>query len=218
MGEVNLLANYPKTQRDIEARKGHKAPEVIRVARQFGWDYFDGDRRFGYGGYSYHPRFWNLVVADFQRCYQLTAASSILDVGCGKGFMLYDFARLIPGIKVQGIDISAYAIDQALEAVKPFLKVGHARRLNFPDHSFDAVISINTIHNLDRAECLQSLREIQRVSRRYAFVTVDAYRTEEERQRLEDWNLTARTVLSTREWVALFKEADYQGDYYWFIP
>ena len=218
MAEIDLLLNYPKSKREVKARGQEKTEEDRRIGRMFGKDYFDGQRRFGYGGYNYHPRFWQPVVPAFGEHFQLTRDSSILDVGCGKGFMLHDFAQLIPGIAVRGIDISAYAIANTLEDMKPFVQVGNAKSLPFADKSFDVVISINTIHNLPLEECKQALREIQRVARNGAFIMVDAFRTPEEKERMDAWNLTALTYMHVDQWKALFKEAGYTGDYFWFIP
>ncbi len=218
MAEINLLKKYPQAKRNLDARFEEKTEEVRKIARQFGREFFDGERKYGYGGYNYHPRFWTGVVGDFQKHYNLTAKSSILDVGCGKGFMLYDFQRLIPGIKLAGIDISTYAIENAMPEVKPFLRVGNAKKLPYKDKSFDLVISVNTVHNLPLEDCKEAIREIQRVTRKDAFITVDAYRNEEERRRMAMWNLTALTYMSVSEWKKLFKEMDYTGDFYWFIP
>lgn len=218
MPEIDLLINYPRTKRNLAERQEQKTPEVRAVARQFGKDFFDGDRMYGYGGYSYNPRFWQPVVPTFQKHYGLKAGDSILDVGCGKGFMLHDFVALIPGIKVRGIDISEYAITHVLDDMKAVVSVGNAKKLPFPDKSFDVVISINTIHNLPPEECKQALREIERVKKKHAFVTVDAYRTEEEHSAMDAWNLTALTYMSVDEWKKLFKEVGYTGDYFWFIP
>jgi SAM-dependent methyltransferase len=216
--EIDLLVNYPRTKRNVEERGQTKTEEDRRVARQFGFDFFDGDRRHGYGGFNYQPRFWQPVVPTFRGHFSLKAGDRVLDVGCGKGFMLHDFAALIPGLVVRGIDISSYAIEHAIEDMRPHVTVGDAKRLPFPDKSFDVVISINTIHNLPRHDCGSALREIQRVARRGAFVTVDAYRTDEERERMLAWNLTAQTILHVDEWKAFFAELGYTGDYFWFIP
>ena len=158
------------------------------------------------------------MVPTFRDHYGLSGASRVLDVGCAKGFMLHDFAEIIPGITVKGVDISAYAIDNAIVPMRPHVQVADARHLPFPDNSFDLVISINTVHNLDRPDLIQALREIERVSRGASFVTVDAYRNEDEREAMFAWNLTARTILSVPEWIDLFAEAGYTGDYYWFVP
>lgn len=216
--EVDLLANYPRSKRNVDERGQTKTDEDRRIARQFGKEFFDGDRRHGYGGFNYLPRFWQPVIPTLQSHFGLRAGSRVLDIGCAKGFMLHDMAALIPGIELAGIDISSYAIENAIEDMRPCLQVGCATELPFPDHSFDVVISINTLHNLERGDLIQALREIERVGRGKAFVTVDAYRDAEEKRRMFDWNLTARTVLSVDEWKALFAEAGYSGDYYWFIP
>jgi SAM-dependent methyltransferase len=218
MVEINLLEKYPKSKRPIDERATEKTPEDIAIAKRFGKEFFDGDRRHGYGGYSYHERFWTEVVKDFIRYYGLKGNSRILDVGCGKGFMLHDFKRAVPEIMVRGIDISEYAIEKAMDDMKPFVEVGSAKDLSrFKDKEFDLVISINTVHNLKLKECKQAIREIQRVGIK-AFITMDAWRAEEERQRLMNWVLTAETMMSVSDWVKLFREVGYTGDYYWFIP
>ena len=132
--------------------------------------------------------------------------------------MLNDFANALPDATLKGVDISQYAVANAMEIIKPFITCGNAKELPFEDKSFDLVVSINTIHNLPIDECKQALREIQRVSRRDAFVTVDAYRTAEEKKRMDAWNLTALTFMHVDEWKKLFKEVGYEGDYFWFIP
>ena len=216
--EIDLLANYPRSDRNVDTRGAEKTEADQAVARRFGKEFFDGDRRHGYGGFTYHPRFWQPVVPTFRDYYSLTGESAVLDVGCAKGFMVRDLKELIPGISVNGIDISDYAIGCAEEDISDDLKVADARELPFDDASFDLVVSINTIHNLDREGVVQALGEIERVSRSFSYVTVDAYRNEEERERMMKWNLTARTILSDSEWVGLFAEAGYKGDYYWFVP
>ena len=216
--EIDLLFNYPKAKRNLEERLASKTEADRAIARQFGRDFFDGDRNHGYGGFSYASRFWQPVVPTFQEHWSLTSNSSLLDVGCAKGFMLHDLAELIPDITVKGVDISQYAIDNVIADMKPHVQVANATHLPFPDKSFDAVISINTIHNLVREECGKALQEIERVSRGKSFITVDAYRNEEEKERMYAWNLTAKTIMTTDEWITFFKEVGYSGDYFWFIP
>ncbi len=216
--EIDLLADYPRTKRNVEERGAVKTEADRAIARRFGREFFDGDRAHGYGGFSYNPRFWQAVVPAFQAHFGLAAGNSVLDVGCAKGFMMHDMARLIPGLIVKGIDISAYAIENVIASMSQHVQVANATQLPFPDKSFDAVISINTVHNLAREECGQALREIERVARRGAFITVDAYRNEDERRRMEAWNLTAQTIMHVDEWKAFFAEVGYTGDYYWFIP
>ena len=216
--EVDLLENYPRTKRNVEERGATKTEDVRRVARQFGQEFFDGDRQYGYGGFKYFSRFWQPVIPTFQKHFSLTSSSSLLDVGCAKGFMLHDLVELIPGISVSGVDVSDYAIEHAIDDVKSKVRVADARNLPFADNSFDIVIAINTIHNLERVECANALREIERVSRKGSFITVDAYRDDEEKERMFAWNLTAKTIMSVDEWVAFFDEVGYTGDYFWFMP
>ena len=216
--EVDLLVNYPRSKRNVDERGATKSEADRAIARKFGREFFDGDRSQGYGGFNYMARFWQPVVPTFRDHFGLKAGDSILDVGCAKGFMMHDMAELIPGLKVTGIDVSEYAIANAMPDMKPHVRVADARRLPYDDKSFDVVISVNTVHNLERDECGQALREIERVARRGAFITVDAYRDEDERRRMEAWNLTARTMMYVDDWKSFFKEIGYTGDYYWFIP
>jgi ubiquinone/menaquinone biosynthesis C-methylase UbiE len=216
--EVDLLQHYPKTSRNLEARVADKSDEVRAIAREFGEEFFDGDRKFGYGGFRYDQKYWSPVIPDFEAHFGSLSGKSVLDVGCAKGFMLHDLQRLVPGVEVAGIDISTYAIQNSLPEVKQFLQVADATDLPFKDKSFDVVISINTIHNLDLENCKQALREISRVSKGRSFVTVDAYSNDEEQARMLAWNLTAKTILSVEDWIELFDEVGYKGDYFWFIP
>ncbi|RMH36199.1 MAG: class I SAM-dependent methyltransferase [Nitrospirae bacterium] len=217
MAEVNLLDRYPRVKRPVEERGQCITEQHRGVARHFGKEYFDGDRLTGYGGYRYHPKFWQATVRRFAEFYDLAEDCSVLDVGCAKGFMLYDFQAFLPQATFAGIDISPYAIAHSPASIRPFLCVGNAKALPFPDRSFDLVISINTVHNLPIEECKRALQEIQRVSKHHAFVTMDAWRNDREREQLMKWNLTALTYLHVEEWIALFNEIGYGGDYYWFL-
>ena len=216
--EINLMRNYPQTKRDPLSRAAEKTEEDRMIARRFDEEFFDGDRKVGYGGFNYNPRFWQPVVPTFQKQYNLTSSSSILDVGSGKGFMMYDFSLLIPGITVKGIDISKYAIENTIKGMESHVQVANAISLPFPDNSFDLVISINTVHNLEKEECEISLQEIERVSRDSSFVVVDAYRTKDEEGLMYAWNLTGITIMHVDEWIKFFNELGYTGDYYWFMP
>ena len=216
--EIDLLENYPKAKRNLEERLASKNESDRAIARKFGHEFFDGDRNHGYGGFNYMPRFWQPVIPTFKEYWDLTPDSSLLDVGCAKGFMLHDLTTLIPGITVKGVDISEYAIDNVMEDMKPHTQVANAMRLPFADDAFDVVISINTIHNLEIDQCAMALREISRVSKKYSFITVDAFRNKEEEKKMFEWNLTAKTILSVSDWIKFFEENNYKGDYYWFVP
>ena len=216
--EINLLENYPHTQRDISGRLICKTKEDQKIACQFGKEFFDGSRNHGYGGFYYNARFWKNVVPAFQQHWNLINGDSVLDIGCAKGFMIYDMQLLIQGLQVSGIDISEYAIDSAKEEVKNFCKVANATDLPFADKSIDVSISITTLHNLEEKELVRALLEIERVTKRGSFITLDAYRNNEERDRMEAWNLTAKTVMHVDEWRQFFNDIGYTGDYYRFIP
>ena len=216
--EIDILANYPKAKRDLSARLESKSEESRKIGRKFGFDYFDGDRNHGYGGFSYNPKFWQPVIPTIVENYKIGNSSKVLDIGCAKGFFLYDLKLAFPGINVTGVDISEYAIANSIPEIKPYLQVGTATKLPFEDNYFDFVISINTIHNLSRQDCAVALQEIERVTKGNSFITVDAYRNDEEKLRMEAWNLTALTMMSVDEWKQFFLEVGYTGDYYWFIP
>ena len=216
--EIDLLVNYPKPNRDVFARSQQKTEEDRNIARKFGKEFFDGDRRTGYGGFTYNPRFWTPVVPTLKEYWDLKPNMSLLDIGCAKGFMLHDLLKAIPSLSVSGIDVSKYAVENAMETVKPFLQIANAKSLPFESNSFDVVIAINTIHNLDLKDCKTAIREIERVSRGKSFITVDAFNTSKEKERMYAWNLTAKTILSTEDWKQLFADLGYTGDYYWFIP
>jgi SAM-dependent methyltransferase len=215
MREVNLLDSYPRSKRPIREREAARAVQR-EVAKQFGREYFDGDRTQGYGGYRYDGR-WVAVADRMREYYGLRAGHRILDVGCAKGFLIHDFRHMIPGVAVAGLDVSAYALDHAMEDVRPFLVRGTADRLPFVDQSFDLVVSINTVHNLDAARCADALREMERVSRAHKYVQVDSFLTEEQRENFERWQLTAVTYFDPDGWRRLFADSGYTGDYYWTI-
>ena len=216
--EIDLLEHYPKSKRDIAARGDQKTESDREIARQFGKAFFDGDRRHGYGGFHYHPRFWEPVIPTLQQFYDLKAGSRVLDVGCAKGSMLFDILRLIPDIYVRGLDISAYAIEQAMPEIKSYLTEGNATDLPYEDGAFDLVVSINTLHNLAGAGLAQAFSEVTRVSRKHTFITVDAFRNPKEQEAMLAWNLTAKTIKSIDDWKAYFTEVGYAGDFYWFMP
>jgi len=215
MKEVNLLARYPRAKRNVKARLVNKE-ENRRIAMKFGKEYFDGPREQGYGGYRYDGR-WIPIAEDIVKHFKLKPGDRVLDIGCGKGFLVKDLMKICPGLEAFGLDISEYAVLNCEPEVVGRLHVGNATRLPFPDDSFRAVISINTIHNLDRAGCIQALKEMQRLAPGKGYVQVDAYRNPEERKVFEDWMLTARTYGMPDDWREILQEAAYTGDYFWTI-
>ena len=196
--------NY--VQRVVE----HDKAECATVSKQFGFEYFDGDRRYGYGGFKYDGR-WAQFAKDLAKHYGLTPGMRVLDVGCAKGFLVYEFKKL--GMDVVGIDISEYAVANAMDEVKPFVQVGSAVSLPFPAKSFDLVVSINTVHNLLIGDLFTALQEMERVSRGGKYLIVDGYRTEQEKVNLLYWQLTCECFFRPEEWQWIFDKAGYTGDF-----
>lgn len=216
MPEIDLLRALPRTKRNITQRGEAKSPEVIAAAREFGELYFDGSRDYGYGGYRYDGR-WIPVAKDIVAQYGLKPGMRVLDIGCAKGFLVNDLMIACPGLEAFGLDISRYALTHCMPDTVGRLHLGSADDLPFPDASFDCVLSINTIHNFDRAGALRALREIVRVGKGPAFVQVDSYRTPEQKDLFESWVLTAQFHDYPPAWIELFREAGYKGDYAWTI-
>jgi ubiquinone/menaquinone biosynthesis C-methylase UbiE len=213
---INLLRGLPTSKRNLKARRDGKSAEVVRLSREFGELYFDGPREYGYGGYRYDGR-WVPVARDIVAHFNLKSGDRVLDVGCAKGFLVKDLLTVCPGLEVFGVDISTYALTHCEPEVIGRLHRGSADDLPFPDNSFNAVISINTVHNLDRAGCVQALREMERLAQGRGFLRVDSYSTPEQRVLFEDWVLTARFHDYPSGWVSVFEQAGYTGDYDWTI-
>jgi ubiquinone/menaquinone biosynthesis C-methylase UbiE len=214
MGEVNLLRGLPERNRNIKARESAKTNDHVRISSQFDKIYFDGPREFGYGGYKYDGR-WKPVAYDIVNHFDLKPGDKVLDVGCAKGFLVKDLLSL--GIDAFGIDISRYAVLNCEPEVVGRLQIGSAEKLPFPDHSFNAVLSINTLHNLPRDLCLMALSEIERLSPSNSFVQVDSFKTKKQKEVFEAWVLTALTYGYPEEWLDIFDKAGYSGDYFWNI-
>jgi ubiquinone/menaquinone biosynthesis C-methylase UbiE len=215
MAEINLLSRYPKSKRDLSQRNTAQSKENIKIAREYGKEYFDGSRDTGYGGYFFDDRRWKPVAIDIANHFNLHYGSQTLDIGCAKGFLVHEL--LVLHKDAYGIDISDYAVRNCHPSVVGRIHLGNCVELPFPDNSFHAVTAINVVHNLERDECIQAIKEIQRVSGGRAYIQVDSYRNMEERRKFLAWVLTAKTHLWPGEWQALFSEAGYTGDFFWTI-
>lgn len=204
---------HQATKRDYLARvlAGNKAG-FATIAKRFDIDYWDGSRNTGYGGYKYDGR-WQPVARRLVEHYSLKAGQRVLDVGCGKGFLLHDLGLVVPGLTIAGLDVSSYAIENARSEVSEFLKVGDAVSLPYPDGHFDLVISVNTLHNLRLPELEIALREIERVGKNNKYIVMDGYRTEQEKVNLLYWQLTCECFFTPEEWEWVFAKCGYHGDY-----
>jgi protein-L-isoaspartate(D-aspartate) O-methyltransferase len=208
---ISLIHN--STKRDYLARVTQRdKAEIAESAVNYGYDYWDGSRETGYGGYKYDGR-WRKVVDAMVATYGIKPGMRVLDVGSGKGFLLHDFRERVPGIEVAGIDISNYGIDHTMDDVKPFCQIGSAAKLPYPDRHFDLVVSINTLHNLYNYDLHSSFNEINRVSRGAKYICVESYRSEREKVNLLYWQLTCRAFHTPEEWDFIFKQTGYDGDY-----
>jgi ubiquinone/menaquinone biosynthesis C-methylase UbiE len=216
MAEINLLRALPRAKRNVAKRAEAKNPEVVAIAKQYGEMYWDGPRGYGYGGYRYDGR-WRPVARDIIEHYGLKPGMRVLDIGCGKAFLVKDLMLECPGLEAFGLDISLYAIKHAAEELAGRLHLGSADALPFPDRAFDCVISLNTIHNLPRPRAVKAMAEMERVSKGNSFVVVDSYRTPEQKEIFESWVLTAEFHDYPDGWVRLFSEAGYRGDWNWTI-
>jgi SAM-dependent methyltransferase len=204
---------HTSTKRDYLARVTQRdKAEVAEIAGKFESDYWDGSRETGYGGYRYDGR-WRKVADAMVTAYGLKPGMRVLDVGSGKGFLLHDLRESVPGLEVAGIDVSTYAIANAIESVRPFCQVGSATKLPYADNHFDLVLSINTLHNLYNYELYSALKEIERVSRGAKYICVEAYGNEREKVNLMYWQLTCRIFHTPAEWDFDFAQAGYTGDH-----
>lgn len=213
MARINLLKSLPQTKRSktlLEERAKLKLHKEHTISRLYGYDYFDGHRRYGYGGYKYDGR-WIKIAKDIIKHYNLPPGARILDVGAAKGYLVLDL--LNQGMDAVGVDISKYALKKCPTDVIGRMHYGDIIDLHFPDNSFDLVLALNVLHNLHQGIIYLGFKEIQRVSKKHCFITVDAYRTEEERLNFEKWCLTARTYGPPPFWAGLFAKYSYYGDY-----
>jgi protein-L-isoaspartate(D-aspartate) O-methyltransferase len=207
---------HKATKRDYLARVNEpeypKAKAAV-LAKQWGFDYWDGDRRINYGGYKYMEGRWEKVAKAMADHYGIKPGDKILDVGCGKGFLMFDWTKVVPGVEIYGIDISTYAIENVKEEMKDHVQVGNATSLPWADHHFDLVYSLNTLHNLHNYELDPALREIERVGKKNKYICVESYRNDSEKTNLLYWQVTCEAFNSPEAWDWWFKQTGYTGDH-----
>ena len=217
MAELDFMSVLHKsTKRDYLARVSdpeYPKAKAAALAKNFAEDYWDGDRRICYGGYHYIEGRWEKVARAISAHYSLPAKPKILDIGCGKGFLLYDFLKVIPDAEIYGIDISEYAIANCKPEIRERLQVGNANKLPWSDNTFDLVISINTLHNLHAYDLELALREMERVGKQHKYLCVESYRNEKEKANLLYWQVTCEAFNTPEEWIWWFKHSNYNGDY-----
>ena len=217
MSYVDFMSVLHKaTQRDYLARvndKEYPKAKAAELAKKWDVDYWDGDRRICYGGYRYMEGRWEKVARALAEHYKIKPGDKILDVGCGKGFLLYDFTKVVPGVEVYGIDVSTYALANSKEEIRDNLQIANATSLPFPDQHFDLVISITTLHNLHTYDLELALREVERVGKKNKYICVESYRNEIEKANLLYWQVTCESFCTPKEWDWWFKLTGYTGDH-----
>lgn len=211
-----LSAVHKSTPRDYLARVNdpdYPKARAADLAKKWDFDYWDGDRRINYGGYRYMEGRWEKVAKAMVEHYGLKAGDRVLDVGCGKGFLMFDFTKVVPGIEIYGLDISPYAIENSKEEIKDRISEGTASELPYEDNSFDFVYSLTTLHNLHCFELDKALREIERVGKKNKYVCMESYRNEQEKANLLYWQVTCEAFNTPQEWEWWFDNTGYTGDH-----
>jgi len=217
MAEVDFMSVLHKsTTRDYLARVNDPEfpkAKAAELATQWGYEYWDGDRRINYGGYRYMEGRWEKVARAMAEHYELPSKPKILDIGCGKGFLLYDFLKVIPDAVVYGLDISSYALENSKEEIRNRLQLGNATELPWEDNTFDLVFSINTFHNLHAYDLDHALREMERVGKSNKYICVESYRNQAEKTNLLYWQVTCEAFCTPKEWLWWFDNCGYTGDH-----
>ncbi len=217
MKEIDFMKTLHKsTKRDYVSRvidPVYPKAKAASLAKKFDFDYWDGDRRICYGGYKYIPGRWTKVAKEIVNHYKLSNDSKILDIGCGKGYLLYEISKLLPNAEICGLDISDYAIANSKKEIKKYLLKGNANNLPFEDNYFDLVISINTLHCLHSFDLEKALTEMERVGNFNKYLCVESFRNEEEKANLLYWQVTCEAFHNPDSWQWWFNLTGYSGDY-----
>ena len=204
---------HESTKRNYLARMVDDKVNCMKIAKQYGKDYWDGDRRYGYGGYNYMPGRWRPIAKELISIYNLKSGSKVLDIGCGKAYLLYEMKLLVPDLDITGVDSSDYGLENAKDEMKPFIYKHKAGvELPYKNKEFDLVISLGTFHNLRLPDLKIALSEMERVGKK-GYLMLESYRNEEELFNLQCWALTAESFFDKDEWIWLYNNFGYTGDY-----
>ncbi len=204
---------HKSAKRDYLDRMNNEKIKCMKIAKKYDFDYWDGSRRTGYGGYKYIKSYWKGMAEKLIKDYNLRDGSKVLDVGCGKSFLLHEMKLIKPSLNIMGFDVSDYALKHNTELIKPFIYNQKAQDpFKYKNKEIDLVISINTLHNLNLFDLKKAILEISRVGKQ-AYIVVESYRNEKELFNLQCWALTAESFFDKDEWIWLYKNFGYTGDY-----
>ena len=215
MGKLRNFVSklHHSTKRNYLERMVNNKTHCMKIAKKYGKDYWDGNRKYGYGGYRYIAGRWKLVAKKLIKTYKLNSNSKILDVGCGKAYLLYEIKLLIPDISIVGFDVSRYGLSCAKKSVRKNLFIHRAEKpYPFKDNQFDLVISLGCLHNLKISKLVVALKEIERVSKK-SYIMLESYRNDRELFNLECWALTCELFFNNKEWIWVYNHFGYTGDY-----
>ncbi len=210
---LNLITkNHKSTKRNYIDRMKNNKVDCMKISKKYDFNYWDGDRKYGYGGYQYDGR-WNKIAKNIIRKYKLNKNSKILDVGCGKGHLIYELKKLLGSTKIYGVDISKYALKNCPSEIKKNVNYLDVKKgLKYKKKFFDLIISINLIHNLEINHLKRFIEDVVRISKK-SFITTESYRNEKELFNLQCWALTCESFFSEKEWKWLFNHYGYNRDF-----
>lgn len=208
-----ITTKHLKTKRNYIQRMNDEKIIAMKKSKKYSYDYWDGNRKYGYGGYKYIKDYFKPLAKKLINTYNLTNLSSVLDIGCGKGFLIFEIKKILPKIKIIGCDLSSYAIKNSKKEIKRKLFQHNAKdKFKYKNKSFDLVISINMLHNLSIPDIETCLKEIERLGKN-KFICTESFRNEKEQFNLYCWALTAETLINVTSWEWVFKKNSYTGDY-----
>jgi len=214
-----ILEFFPESSRSADTRR--RLAEVVQGGDvsssylEFGYDYFDNPEHvIGYGGYGYDGRYADAAKKMVEH-YGLKPGDHVLEIGCAKGTLLVEFKKL--GMEVAGVDVSSYALENAVPEVKPYLGCSDATTLPFPDGHFALVIGKEVLPHVPHDDIEATLIECMRVSRGKLFFEIQCGRTAVELEYMRKWDATHKIVETPIWWEAFLERIGFPGDVHYKV-
>lgn len=191
------------------AARQHDGPES-KDFMSYGYDYFDNcNYGIGYGGYSYDGRYARsvgLIVKEFG----LSPGTTIFEVGCAKGFILYEFFK--QGYHVQGVDLSEYATANAPSEISKKISCASSTDLAFANDSFDFSFSKEMLPHLTETDIDKTVRELMRVTKgNRIFLEIQVATSDSSSELIRKWDDTHRTIRKSAWWLQKLNQLDFDG-------